>query len=198
MEAGQGRKPNKRRGRNNGGNAYCLPLGSLLHEPDTSPRPHNMTVPGKTCTSIYSPQTENQWRSKVRRLPDSNWWTSELYWGYVQGCGWEVTYRSRNESRQLHHQSQHQYWWQLTKAGNPEHTVQPAGNSSSWRASFPGGSIGLNLLQRAWPFLKSLLGSLLCLKSLVSVILSICIRLGMEGPTESAQFQVLSEVCWVV
>lgn len=34
---------------------------------------------------------------------------------------------------------------------NLEHTKHLAGSSTHWRASFPGNSVGLNLLQTAWP-----------------------------------------------
>lgn len=64
----------------------------------------------------------------------------------------------------------------LTEAGNVEYTPQPAGSSTGWRASLPGGSAGLCFFQASclnvfhWP-----------------------LYLEKEGLSESGQFQELHE-----
>lgn len=88
-------------------------------------------------TRVYSPQLADARRSY--RPLKSNMVNQRVSLGLLKGAA--VT------QRQLHYQSPPQQWRQLTKAGNLEHTVYPAGSSSDWRVSIPSDSVGLNLLQ---------------------------------------------------
>ena len=60
-----------------------------------------------------------------------------------------VTDRNRNDPKTAAPPRPTPAWVTAHKAGNLEHTAQPAGSSTGWRVSFPGASVGLSLFQAA-------------------------------------------------
>lgn len=69
-------------------------------------------------------------RPKYGYQQSPSWWTSELYWGYLQDCVSGLLTEMEMPQRELHYQSLH-------KAGNLEPTAQHTGSSTGWRVSFP-------------------------------------------------------------
>jgi hypothetical protein len=110
--------------RNGVASAISAPLTSLL----SSPRCQypmavvllcNRTFPGRHSTHVFLPQIGSLPQTKIQLDKP------RIFIG--------VPYRSRNDSKQLHHRSPLRHGWQLTEL---VHSVQATGSSSSWRVSF--------------------------------------------------------------
>lgn len=75
-------------------------------------------------------------------------WANESHWGYLEKCGWRVTYRA-----EMTHQSPPQHAWWLMKAGNLEIIEQFEDSSTNWKVSLPDSSTCLRVLLSStfWP-----------------------------------------------
>jgi hypothetical protein len=79
-------------------------------------------------------------RPKCGRHQSPTWSTNEFSWGYLQEYGWEVTYKTRNDSKTAASPKPTPAWVTAHKAGNQKHSAQPEGR----RVSFLGTSVGLH------------------------------------------------------
>lgn len=77
-------------------------------------------------------QIRNQRQAKVRISPKSTSASQGVLLGLPLKYRWRATYRNRNGSKTAASQKPTPTWWQLTNAGNLEHSVQHAGNSPGY------------------------------------------------------------------
>jgi hypothetical protein len=99
---------------------------------------------GRHNTHVYSTQTGTTDQSK-----DATKVQQWVLWDLLTGI-WVNGYLQEQEwLKDSCITKGHSSMGDAHKAGDLEHTTQPAGNSTSWRVSFPGTSVGLILFQSA-------------------------------------------------
>lgn len=140
---------------------------------------------------VYSPQIGSRWQTKAWIWSESKG-ESRRVLGSLQEYGWRVTYRSRKDSKQLHHQpslawaTAHKSWKSgayCTAYGQVDRLEGVLSRRLSWSEPLPGMFVSLFplgslLLLSCWPHqcffqalgLFSLLHSLVCQRAALSSI----------------------------